>query len=135
MELTPVIAFWECAAKRAMPAAQYEGFGYFAAVERVDDDVWLDLTLATARLCSSGLEQANQIAVRASEHPDDPRAAWLIAALLRSRLDLWEVFEIGRIGVDIYRRSGAGDLAALAELRERLLEREFFEVRDENHSE
>jgi len=118
-----------------MPTAQYEGFGYFAAAERLDDDAWLDLTLATARLCSSGLEQASQIARRASEHPDDPRAAWLIAALLRSRLDLWEVFEIGRIGVDIYRRSGASDPAAMAELRERLLEREFFEVRDENDSE
>jgi hypothetical protein len=135
MELAPVLAFWECAAKLAMPTAQYEGFGYFAAAERLDDDAWLDLTLATARLCSSGLEQASQIARRASEHQDDLRAAWLIAALLRSRLDLWEVFEIGRIGVDICRRSGASDPAAMAELRERLLEREFFEVRDENDSE
>lgn len=118
-----------------MPPAQYEGFGYLAAVEGVDDDAWLDLTLATARLCSSGLEQAHQIARRTSEHPDDPRAAWLIAALLRSRLDLWEVFEIGRIGVDVYRRSGASDPAAMAELRERLLEREFFEVLEESDAE
>lgn len=132
MQLAPVLAFWESAAKRAMPTAQYKGFGYFATVGLSADDAWLDLTLATARLCTSGLEHASQIARRASEHPGDPRAAWLIAVLLRSKIELWEVFEVGRIGVEIYRATGTADPAARAELRERLLEREFFEVSDDN---
>lgn len=125
----PIRAFWGSAVRTGLPSKQYEGFGQFALAEEFGDEAWLDLSLATARLCSSGLAFPEQVAQRAAERADDPRALRLIAAVLHSKLELWQVFEVGRLGAELLRTTGTSDTAAKAELRERLLEREFYEAR------
>jgi hypothetical protein len=47
----------------------------------------------------------------------------------RSKLELWEVYDVAQVGVGMYRTTATEDLSAKAELRERLLGREFFDVR------
>jgi hypothetical protein len=54
---------------------------------------------------------------------------WLVAALLSSNLDLWHIYDIGRSGLEILSGAHAHDPAAEDELRERLLEREFYDAR------
>ena len=129
LDFGSIQAFWESAVRTELPSKQYEAFGHFALAEEVDDEARLDLSLATARLCSSGLAFPEQVAQRAAEHVDDARALRLIAALLHSKLELWQVFEVGRLGVEVFRTTGTSDTEAKTELRERLLEREFYEVR------
>jgi len=129
LDVGPIRAFWGSAVRTQLPSKQYEGFGQFALAEEFDDEAWLDLSLAAARLCPSGLALPEQVAQRAAELANHPRALRLIAALLHSKLELWQVFEVGRLGVESFRTTRASDTEAKAELRERLLEREFYEVR------
>ncbi len=55
----------------------------------------------------------------------------LAAALLAAKLDLWEIDAVGQIGLELLRTAGTADVPAdvTSELRERLVEREFFEAR------
>ena len=129
LDFGPIQDFWGSAARTELPSKQYEGFGQFALAEALDDEAWLDLSLATARLCSSGLAFPEHVAQRGAKHADDARALRLIAALLHSKLELWQVFEVGRLGVEVFRTTGTSDTEAKTELQERLLEREFYEVR------
>ena len=85
--------------------------------------------LPTAQVCTPGLALAGENARRAATHPDDARALRLVAALLRSRLEAWEIFNVGRTGLELFRTTGTADSDAIAELQERLLECEFYEVR------
>jgi len=129
LDLKPAARFWEAALRTDLPAEQYEGFGHFAVVEELDDETWLDLVLPTAQVCTPGLALAGENARRAATHPDDARALRLVAALLRSRLEAWEIFNVGRTGLELFRTTGTADSDAIAELQERLLECEFYEVR------
>jgi hypothetical protein len=130
LDFSIVRTFWVTALEAHLPAEEYEGFGYFALAESVDEGEWLRLTLAAAQQCTSGLEMAGQVARRAALQPNEPGAVRLLAALLKSKLEDWEIFDIGLIAVGLLRTTEPTDAEARDELRERLLENEFYEARD-----
>jgi hypothetical protein len=129
LDIAPALTFWEAAIEREFDPAQYEGFGVFSLVDRLDDGRWLDLTLQTARLCDGRLAFPDRIGTRAAAIAADARAMSLVAALLSSELELWHIYQLGQSGLDILNGPHAQDPAAEAKLRERLLEREFYEAR------
>jgi hypothetical protein len=131
LDIAPVLAFWEEATRRELSSSEYSGFGEFATVEAFDPDLWLRLTLQAATRCPTGLSFPSQIATRASQFPNNIRALRLISALLESRLELWSVYDIGTTGVKMLEETTVREQTVRDELRERLLEREFFEVRPE----
>ncbi|MBV8958778.1 MAG: hypothetical protein JO087_08425 [Actinobacteria bacterium] len=98
LDIEPIVKFWEEAITRALSPENYEGFGNFATIDSIDDETWLDLTLKAAILCNTGVALPNRVAKRASHWPDDPRALRLVPALLRSKVALWYVYDIGRVG-------------------------------------
>jgi hypothetical protein len=130
LEREPTLDFWEAAVDLELPSAEYEGFGYLAVVNGIDDDRWLDLILRTAQTCETGLALPNRVAEQAAEHPDDPRALRIVTALLASRLDVWYIDDIGHVGMKLLHVSKADDEDARKKLREQLIEREFFDVRE-----
>jgi len=129
VDMAPVVAFWRAGIERNLEAAEYEGFGAFAIVDHLPDATWLDLTLQTAKLCAGRLAFPDRIGSRAAAITDDARAMWLVAALLSSNLELWHIYDLGRSGLEILSGAHAHDAAAENELRERLLEREFYDAR------
>jgi hypothetical protein len=77
MPLDSASEFWRLAVEERLPPESYEGFGWPANVQQLDADTWLDLMLAAATAAKGQLEQANHLATRAGEHPDDRRAVRL----------------------------------------------------------
>jgi hypothetical protein len=88
--------------------------------------------LAAAQAAKGQLEQANHVASRAAEHPDDGRAIRLVTALLDADLKLWYLEDVGRVGLQLLASENPETAEARAELRERLLEREFFDAYGES---
>ena len=127
MPLDTATGFWRLVIEAQLRPNAYEGFGWLASVERLDPDMWLDLMLAAAHAAKGQLEQANHIASRAAEHPNDERAILLVTALLDADLKLWYLEDVGRAARDAPVENRETE-AARAELRERLLEREFFDA-------
>jgi hypothetical protein len=125
-----MLDFWDAALDLELPSAEYEGFGDFAVVDGIDDDRWLDLMLRTAQRRETGLALPNRVAERAAGHADDSRALRIVTALLASRLDVWYLDDIGRVGMELLRVSKADDQSARGALREQLIEREFFDARE-----
>jgi hypothetical protein len=129
MPLDAALEFWEAANSAALPAEAYEGFGWFSLVERLDGQRWLDLTFRSAQRASGQLDQAARVAERALEHANDERAIKIVTGLLAADLKLWYLEAIGQVGLKMLRHDNPDTAAARAELRERLLEREFFDAR------
>jgi len=129
MPLDAGLELWEAALDAALSTEAYEGFGWFSMVERLDADLWLDFTLRTAQAAGGQLDQAARVAERALEHADDERAVKILTSLLGANLKLWHLEEVGTVGLKMLAHEGASTAAARAELRERLLEREFFDAR------
>jgi hypothetical protein len=125
-----MLDFWEAALDLELPSTEYEAFGDLAVVDGIDDDRWLDLMLRTAQRCETGLALPNRVAERAAEHADDSRALRIVTALLASRLEVWYINDIGRVGMELLHVSKADDEKARDKLREQLIEREFFDARE-----
>ncbi len=132
MPLDAAVEFWRLALAEQLPPESYEGFGWLANVEQLDTDTWLDLMLAAANVAKGQLEQANHLATRAGEHPDDERAIRLITALLGADLKLWYLEDVGRVGLALLESDNPATAPARGELRERLLERGFFDAHGNN---
>jgi hypothetical protein len=77
------------------------------------------------------VDQAARVATRALQHAHDERAIRVVIALLGADLRLWYLEDVGRIGLKMLNHDNPETAAARAELRERLLEREFFEAHDD----
>ncbi len=130
MPLGPAVEFWRLALAQRLGAEAYEGFGWLARVVRLESDEWLDLMLAAALAAKGQLGQANHVAARAGEHPDDERAVRLVTALLEADLKLWYLEDVGRVGLELLAGTDPATSDARLVLRERLLEREFFDAKD-----
>jgi hypothetical protein len=112
---------------RELPAAVYAGFGWMAINPHVADDDWLSLTEATTSATAGAIDEPNRVAERASRAPADPRAARIIAALLADDPKPWDLQRIGEIGLRVLPEATS---EAATDLRERLLERGFYEALD-----
>lgn len=125
-------AFWDQALSAKRGAAAYQGFGWMANVSAIDDDRWLHLMSRTVAATGGAIEVPQLVADRASQHPDDPRALGLVAALLTTDVPLWHVHRVGGVALELLRSSAGIDRteASRAQLRERLLERGYYEARD-----
>jgi hypothetical protein len=129
-DMSATLAFWEAAIEQHLGAQQYSGFGVFALADNVDDATWLQLTLRTATRCNGQLEFPDRIATRAAGIANrEVGAMTLIALLLSSNIELWHVPEVARSGLEILDGPHPHDPEGEARLRERLLEREYFEAR------
>jgi hypothetical protein len=131
MPLETVIELLRVVLEAGLPAAAYEGYGWFAMVERLDSDTWLELTDRAAQAAGGALEQPQQIAKRAAQHPKDMRAIRIVAALLGADLKLWYLRDVGEVGLQMLKLEDPETKGARDELRERLLEREFFDAKDD----
>jgi hypothetical protein len=131
MPLETVIEFLRVVLDAGLPAPAYEGYGWFAMVERLDSDTWLELTDRAAQAAGGALEQAQQIAKRAAQHPKDARAIRIVAALLGADLKLWYLRDVGEVGLQMLESEDPDTKGARDELRERLLEREFFDAKED----
>jgi hypothetical protein len=131
MPLETVIEFLRVVLDAGLAASAYEGYGWFAMVERLDSDMWLELTDRAAQAAGGVLEQPQRIAKRASQHPKDVRAIRIVAALLGADLKLWYLRDVGEVGLQMLKSGDSDTKGARDELRERLLEREFFDAKDD----
>lgn len=123
------IQFFELALDRSLPASVYEPLGWLSRLERLDTDTWLDLTLSAVRATHGQLDQANQVAERSAESPDDERAIRIVAGLLDADQKLRYLDDIGRAGLRLLNGSDPARQAARDDLREQLLRREYFDAR------
>lgn len=131
MPLQHAIEFFQRALEHDMPASTYEPLGWLSRVDRLDGDTWLELTLKAARAAGGQLAQANSVAKRATGHPNDERAIRIVAALLGADLKLWHLDDIGRAGLELVNSQDPNTKPARDELREQLLQREFFDAYDQ----
>jgi hypothetical protein len=74
------------------------------------------------------LDEADRVAERAARSQGDTRAVRIIARLLEDDPEPWDVERIGARGLEVL--SATTDNDAAADLRERLLERGFYDAKD-----
>ena len=125
VDIAPALDLWRELLSRGLPAAAYAGFGWMAINPHIAEDDWLALTDATTRATTGSIDEPDRVAERASRSPADPRAARIIAALLADDPEPWDLHRIGELGLQVLPEA-TGDAAT--ELRERLLERGFYEA-------
>jgi hypothetical protein len=129
MPLEPAIEFLRLALELRLPAGTYESLGWLSRVERIDSDIWLELTLSGVQAADGQLEPAQDVAERAAKHPGEDRANRIVAGLLDADVKLWHLEDIGRAGLELLDAGERSTPAAREELREQLLKREFFDAR------
>ena len=125
--LDPAIRFWEAAISRELPAAAYFGWGWWATIDRIDDDQWLGLTEQTLQKGDSNIAEADRVATRAARSPHNPSAPRVVARLLEGNPPTWDLEKIGEAGLQLV-KTFTGDTHVWHELQERLLERGFHEA-------
>lgn len=128
-ELDRAIDLWREALARELPAEAYNGWGWFAINDHLEDATWLDLTLQVAGREDVNLAEPEEIAERAERVMPDPRALRLLSLLLEADPKAWELEQIGAVGLRLL-QTGTGDPEVRNELRERLLERGFHDARE-----
>ncbi|MDI1454434.1 hypothetical protein NHG22_11540, partial [Streptomyces sp. ATE26] len=74
------VELWRAALVADLPEGALAGAGTFVLTS-IDDTIWLDLTLASARH-TPALRDTDHIAERSTHHPDKPAAAQLTALLV-----------------------------------------------------
>jgi hypothetical protein len=128
-ELDRAVDLWREALVRDLPAEAYNGWGWFAINEHLEDSTWLDLTLQTASRGEVNLAEPEEIAERAERLMPDPQVLRLVSLLLDADPKAWELEQIGAVGLRLL-ASGVGAQEVRSELRERLLERGFHDARE-----
>ncbi|MFC8350802.1 hypothetical protein [Streptomyces sp. NPDC057280] len=76
----PATTLWRTALAAPLPEGALAGAGAFARTD-IDDTIWLELTLASARH-TPALDDPDHVAERAANHPHNPTAALITALLL-----------------------------------------------------
>jgi hypothetical protein len=125
VDIAPALDLWRELLSCRLQAAAYAGFGWMAINPHIAEDDWLSLTAATTSATAGSIDEPDRVAERASRAPADARAAQLIAALLADDPKPWDLQRIGELGLQVLPHA-IGDAAT--ELRERLLERGFYEA-------
>ena len=128
MPLEPAVEFWREVLNAGFSPSTYYPFGWLVRVGRIDGDTWLDLLLPAAIAARGDLEQPVRIARRAAEHAGDERAIDLLTALLARNSKLWYLADIAEIALRLLQTDTPMTASARDRLRERLIEREFFEA-------
>lgn len=118
--------FWRDLLDRDLASDAYLGFGWMAVASRLGDEDWLTLTEATLSKTEGNFEEPNRVAERAGGTPTDPRSVRILTHLLSGEPKPWDLQRIGAVGLQIL-PDAVGETAR--DLRERLLERGFFEAR------
>jgi hypothetical protein len=126
VDLRPVVELWRELLDRDLAPKGYLGFGWMAVASRLGDEDWLTLTEATLSKTGGNLEEPERVAERAGSTPTDPRSARILTHLLSGDPKPWDLQRIGAVGLEILPHA---DDETASELRERLLERGFFEAR------
>jgi hypothetical protein len=97
-----------------------------AVAPRLSEDDWLTLTEATLARTDGNVEEPDRVAERAGRTPADPRSARILTHLLSGEPKPWDLQRIGAVGLQVL---PLADEKTAPDLRERLLERGFFEAR------
>lgn len=126
VDLGPVVEFWRNLLDRDLAPDGYLGFGWMAVAPRLSNEDWLTLTEATLSKTKGELEEPERVAERAGRTPGDPRSARILTHLLSGEPKPWDLQRIGAVGLQILPHA---DGETAPDLRERLLERGFFEAR------
>jgi hypothetical protein len=127
VDATPIADLWRALLNLGLGAEAYKELGWLVINDRIDQEPWLDLMLATATAAGGNVTEPNRVAERAAQSVGDPRAASIITELLGGNPDAWDLSRIGDFGLAILPATTGHHLA---ELRERLLQRGFYEARD-----
>lgn len=125
-DLGPVVEFWRALLVRDLAPAAYLGFGWMAVASHLNNGEWLTLTEETLAKTAGYLEEPERVAERAGRTPTDPRSARILTRLLGGEPKPWDLQRIGAVGLQVL--PNANEETA-PDLRERLLERGFFEAR------
>jgi len=130
MPLEDAIEFLRLALALKLPVDAVKPIGWLARAEGLDDDAWLDITLQAAQAANGDLDQPDDIARRAKQHPDDQRAIRIVRDLLNSDSHLWRLNDVAAVGLYLVKRTDPAAQVVREELREQLLKREFFDARE-----
>lgn len=129
------LALWKSAVEAHLPPEAYKGFGWFAEVDAVSPNDWLDLMSATVDLSGGTIEWEHRVAKRAAASPSDERALRILTRLITGDMPMWHVRDVGAAALLALEESRDAELpdateAARERLVETLLERGFFEARE-----
>lgn len=125
------LEFWRAALDLDLKPAAYPGFGDFADTESLEDSVWLDLTLETLKRSEGAIDSAREVSSRAAKISASPAATEILLLVLEGELELWEVPQIARNAQEALQLPQVpGSENSRRRLREFLLQRGFYEVRD-----
>jgi len=96
------IGFWqEILERRALPAAAFRGFGWWAAVSGIDNDLWEALTLTACERAKGGLALSHKVAERCASEPVTATGLGILARLLRGQHEYWDRAHIAEIAISI----------------------------------
>lgn len=121
--VTVAIEFWTLALENPRPES-LAGFGWFAEISAVDEEIWEDLTLRTLTGNRGRIDWAHKVAERAAASPPNPHTLAILNELVRGRTDEWDRRRTAELAVQAL--AGADGLANTSEyqrLRITLLER------------
>lgn len=125
------MSFWRAALEAESVPASYEGFGWLPEYFELETEEWLELTERTIARAEGKVKWAGNIAEKAAGHPHDVRAINILASLLAGENDIWEVSHIAQAGMTGLAESrGRAPESNRSVLRERLLERGYYEAKD-----
>jgi len=127
--LAIAVAFFQAVLLLERPPALY-GFGWFAELGDLDEDTWLGLTVAAARLAHGRLDWGHKVADRAAAS-DSERGLEILNYLVRGLADEWDKGHVMEKSLASLRRAGSlRETETFRRLRTSLLERGVFDAED-----
>jgi hypothetical protein len=121
--VTLSVAFWDAAISTRQVDA-LSGFGWFAEVEKLDDETWARLTFASLEVTAGRIDWSHKVAERAASLAPSTTTLAIINSVVRGASDEWDRRGNIERAVEVIRASG--ELSGTAEyerLRTTLLER------------
>jgi hypothetical protein len=124
------VEFFEAVLALEQPSA-LPGFGWYAELDSLDDEVWLTLTARAAALAGGRLDWAHKVADRAAASASE-RGLQILNALVRGLVDEWDRGRVMEQALGLLRATAATlrETEAFRRLRTSLLERGMFAAED-----
>jgi hypothetical protein len=94
--LEMAIKFWE-GALGANTADSLAGFGWYAEVESIDNDIWVELTLRTVEVARGRIDWGHKVAERAAAQPPTTKTLDILNHLVRGIGADWDRREIAKV--------------------------------------
>jgi len=117
------VAFWD-AAISTRAAEALLGFGWFAEVERLDDETWARRTVASLEVAGGRIDWSHKVAERAACLAPSTTTLAIINSLVRGTSDEWDRRGNIERAVEVIRASdGLAETPEYERLRTTLLER------------